>query len=69
MFHPIPKTLEYITNKDKTFHIAEGPIRAGKTSDNIVMIADFIEESPDSVHLSIGQTQSVQKQLYGSMKD
>lgn len=60
---PNTKTLEYITNKDKTFHIAEGPIRAGKTSDNIVMIADFIEESPDSVHLSIGQTQSSAKAI------
>lgn len=60
---PNKKTLDYIFNLDATFHIAEGPIRAGKTSDNIIKFCQMIENSPDPVHLTIGQTQSAAKAI------
>ena len=41
---PYQNTLDYIYNdNDKTFHITEGPVRAGKTTDNIIKFIRFAE--------------------------
>lgn len=55
---PYQQTLDYIYNKqDKTFHISEGPVRAGKTTDNIIKFCIEVEKSPEPLHLTIGKTQ------------
>jgi PBSX family phage terminase large subunit len=55
---PYQNTLDYIYNdNDKTFHITEGPVRAGKTTDNIIKFCIELEKSPEPLHLAIGKTQ------------
>ena len=55
---PYQNTLDYIfKNDDKTFHITEGPVRAGKTTDNIIKFCIEVEKSPEPLHLTIGKTQ------------
>ena len=42
---PYQNTLDYIfKNDDKTFHITEGPVRAGKTTDNIIKFCIEVEK-------------------------
>lgn len=60
---PNEKVLRYILDNEKTFHINEGPIRAGKTSDNIVKFCEFVENSPDPIHLAVAQTQPTAKAI------
>lgn len=59
---PNKRTLDYIFNP-KTFNVSEGPIRASKTTDNVFIIQDAIENSPDPVHLAIAPTQSSAKTI------
>ncbi len=38
------------------FCVAEGAIRSGKTIDNCIIAADYLETSPDRIHLASGST-------------
>lgn len=59
---PNRKTLDYIFSA-KTFNVSEGPIRSAKTSDNLFMEYEALEESPDMLHLAIAPTQSSAKTI------
>lgn len=59
---PNQKTLDYIFNV-KTFNVSEGPIRSAKTSDNLFMECNAIEESNDPIHLAVAPTQSSAKTI------
>jgi len=59
---PNRKTLDYMFNL-KTFNISEGPIRAAKTTDNIVAFCGEIDKSTDMIYLAIAPTQSSAKTI------
>lgn len=59
---PNEKTLDYIL-EPKLYNVSEGPIRAGKTGDNIQSFCMEIEESPDMIYLAIAPTQSSAKTI------
>jgi PBSX family phage terminase large subunit len=59
---PNSKTLEYLYG-DNTFNITEGPIRSGKSSDNIFVFCKEIEKSRDMLHLAVGVTSSSAKAI------
>lgn len=60
---PNHRSLGYIVNNKATFHISEGTVRSGKTTDNISKFATIVEESPDMLFLAIGQTQPTAKTI------
>lgn len=60
---PNQKMLDYILDQSKTFDIAEGPVRSGKTSNNHIKAAVRIEQSSERLFLTIGQTQSTSKAI------
>lgn len=56
--------LDYMYNhREKTYHILEGPVRSGKTTDNITMFCQEIEKSKDILFLTIGITQGAAKTI------
>jgi len=60
---PPKKMVDYILVQDKTFDVAEGPVRSSKTTNNIIKFADRVERSSERVFLAIGQTQSTAKAI------
>lgn len=52
-----PKHKRYIHNAFKNkMSVAEGAIRSGKTIDNCIIAASYLELSPDRIHLASGST-------------
>lgn len=52
-----PKHRRYIrTAINRSFVVAEGAVRAGKTIDHCVIAAAYLEQTPDTFHLATGST-------------
>lgn len=52
-----PKHKRYIkTAVNSSFIVAEGAVRAGKTIDNCIIAAAYLEKTPDTFHLATGST-------------
>lgn len=61
---PSQKALDYIYgHRDRTFHITEGPVRAGKTTDNRIMFCEILEESSGTLFLTMGISQGAAKTI------
>lgn len=60
---PNDDTLRYMYGSDKTFNILEGPVRSGKTTDNITMFCETVDKSPDHLFLTIGESQPTAKTI------
>ena len=52
-----PKHRRYIRAAiNRSFVVAEGAVRAGKTIDNCIIAAAYLEKTPDTFHLATGST-------------
>ena len=60
------KHLDYMSaSSTSSINIAEGSIRAGKTTDNILIFSHYIKKSKDKLHLATASTQPTAKLIIG----